>query len=109
MGIALEHLPGTDGLPELRKKIRTKETAGFELLTLARGKIQGQDTNLATFRDRADDSDPGDLILVLIPHAGVRDAQETALDDAEHGGRRLISYGGVLVSNNEANIAVYRL
>ena len=109
MAIALERLPGTDSLPELRQKIRQKETAGFELLTLARGQIQGENTNLATFRDRADDSDPGDLILVPVPRAGTRDAQETALDDGEHGERRLISYAGVLVSNNETNVAVYRL
>jgi hypothetical protein len=109
MGISLEHLPANGTLDALKGKIRLKESAGFELIALARGQLQGQPTNLATFREREDDSDPGDLDLVSIPGSSSRETQETRLDEGEDGDKRLISYGGVLVLNNETNVAAYRL
>jgi hypothetical protein len=109
MGISLEHLPAGGTLAALKEKIRSKERSGFELITLARGQLQGQPTNLATFREREDDADPGDIHLVRIPGSGARETQETELDDGEDGGKRLISYAGVLVLNDEANVAVFRV
>ena len=108
MGISLEQLPANDTLDALKAKIRSKEVTGFELLALARGQLEGRATNLATFREREDESDPGDLEFVPIPGSRTLSAQETELDDGEDGATRLISYAEVLVKNRATNVAVYR-
>ena len=105
MGISLEHLAGNLTLAALKTKIRQKEEAGFELVTLARGRLGGQATNLATFRERSDGSDPGDIDLVPIPAGESREAHESRLDDGEEGGRSFISYAAVFVSSAETNVA----
>lgn len=106
MGLELDSLPAGDSLDQLKQRIRGKEKTGYELLTLARGQVDAQMVNLATFRQRGFGDDPGPLTLV--PIAGSSEAQEKALNAGETGGHRLISYGGVLVAGQEINVAVYR-
>ena len=66
------------------------------------------DQAIATFRERSDGSDPGDIDLVPIPAGESREAHESRLDDGEEGGRSFISYAAVFASSAETNVAVYR-
>ena len=107
MGTELSQLPGTDTLAELAQRIRFKEQAGFELVTLARGQIEGQPVNLATFHDLPAGADPGNLTLVTVAGALSLVQQGTALVAAAKG-RRLVSYAEVFVQSREANVAAFR-
>jgi hypothetical protein len=108
MGTELAHLPANATLTELTHLIRTKERAGFELITLARGQISGQTVNLATFRALPFGSDPGPLTLITITESGTLDQQDEILVASAQGQRRLVSYAGTFVQGTETNLAAYR-
>ena len=89
MGISLEHLAGNLTLAALKTKIRQKEEAGFELVTLARGRLGGQATNLATFRERSDGSTPATSISFRFPPASRGKRKNPASTTAKKAGGHL--------------------
>jgi hypothetical protein len=108
MGTELEHFAGTATLEELKQRIRGKEN-GFELITLARGRIAGDDVNLATFRALGMGTIPPPVTLVAVAATLSLAQQDAALVAGAGADKRLISYAEVFVAGQRTNVAVYRL
>lgn len=108
MALKLEILAANDTLANLQVTIAQFEALGYELITLGRGVVNGQKSNTVTYRNRAPGNAPGPLTLVEVSPALALPAQETAVNNGEGGGKKLISDAAVLVGGNETNVAAYR-
>ena len=108
MATKLDTLSATDTLGNLEKAIRQTEVLGFELMTLARGVVGGQPSNIATFKRLAPGTQPAQLTLVEISGAKALPQQEADVNAGEIGGKKLISYAAAFVQGNETNVAAYR-
>jgi hypothetical protein len=108
MPLTLDTLAANDTLANLQATIAQTEAQGYELITFGRGVVNGQKSNTVTYRSRAPGDAPGPLSLLEVPRALSLPEQETAINNGEAGGKRLISYAAVLVGGNETNVAAYR-
>jgi len=99
-------VPPSDTVDELQERLRGKEVAGFQLVTLGSGSVDGQPAILATYLRRSFGDAPPPLILKDLG-TGTLAQQETAVTKGEAEGT-LISYAGVFISDQETNVAVYR-
>lgn len=108
MTIKLQTLSATDTLGGLQTTIAQTEALAFELITLARGVVGGQQSNTATFRRLAPGTQPGPLTLAEVSGTKSLPQQDIDVNTGEAGGKKLISYSAVLVQGNETNVAAYR-
>src|SRR5258708_29724444 len=108
MAIELDTLETNTTVPTLRNVISQKEALGFELSTLARGVVNGKETNTATLRILDVAGSPGPIILVEVSINESLPDQEVAHNTGPNAGKRLISYAAVFVQGKQTNVAVYR-
>jgi len=108
MPFEIEIVPTTDTLEDLQRRLAGKETAGFELVTLARGLAGGQTAMIAIYRRRAFGDAPTPLTLRAVAGTLIAGEQSPAISAGETPGKRLISYAAVFVGGKETNVAVYR-
>ena|SRR5256885_1028538 len=108
MATKLVTLNANDLLGELQTAISQTEALGFELITLARGVVGGQQSNTATFRRLTPGTQPRPLTLVEVAGTRPLPQQDIDVNTGEAGGKTLISYSAVLVQGNETNVAAYR-
>lgn len=100
-------VPPTDTIEQLERRLRGKESGGYELVTLGLGVVGAQRAILAAYLRHPDVGDvPPPLVLKDIGPGTVAQ-QEAEVTKWETEGR-LISYAGVVLSGRETNVAVYR-
>lgn len=102
----LEIMPPSDTVDDLQERLRRKEIAGFQLVTLGSGSVDGQPAILATYLRRSFGDAPPPLILKDIG-TGTLAQLEAAVTQGEAEGT-LISYAGALIAEQETTVAVYR-
>jgi len=108
MAIKLVTLSANDTIANLQTAISQSEALGFELITLARGVVSGQQSNTATLRRLNPGTQPGPLTLLEIAGTKSLPQQEADVNGGEAGGKKLISYADLFVQGNETNVAAYR-
>ena len=104
----LEVLSATKSLSILETTIQQKEQLGFELVTFAKGIVEGQLANIAAFHRRSLNPTLSPLALKQIDGDLPILEQEREVNAVEGGGKKLISYATVFVQGTESLVAVYR-
>jgi hypothetical protein len=108
MSFEIEIVPPTHTLEDLQRRLVSKEAAGFELVTLARGLAGSQAGMLAIYRRCGAGTAPTPLTLRAVSGSLTLTEQPPSITAGETPNRRLISYAAVLVGGQETNVAVYR-
>ncbi|MCP4369300.1 MAG: hypothetical protein GY797_14465 [Deltaproteobacteria bacterium] len=108
MSIKLETLNATDSLQNIQTAIQQTEAIGYELITMVKGIVGGQNANMLTLHRRTPGESPGQLTLVEVDSQLSLQEQENKVNSEENGGKVLISYGTGFVQGRETMVAAYR-
>ena len=109
MSLNLETINANDTIQNIQTTIVQTEALGFELISLAKGIVQGRMANVVTFHHRTPGDAPGELTLVEVPqNNSLRDQEINVNTEEQSSSKRLISYAAVLVNGQETMVAAYR-